>query len=94
MGLMYELTDRMVEQVEKMQGIDESILKEIKDLCAERWNLLHTPLHAVGYIFHPVWKGKEQDCDSEVHNGWMTYLERYTKGDLALQGELIDELDK
>ena len=50
MGLMYELTDRMVERVEKMQGIDERILEEVKDLCVERWDLLHTPLHAGLYL--------------------------------------------
>ena len=92
-GLMYELTDRMVEQIENMQGIDPIKMKEIKDLCVDRWDMMHTPLHAVGYMLHPVWRGRGQDSDREVHEGWMTFLNKYTNGDLAMQGVLIDELD-
>ena len=44
-------------------------------------------------MLHPVWRGKGQDTDGEVHEGWMTFLDRYTKGDINMQGILIDELD-
>ena len=80
--------------MESMPGIDADKMQEIKDLCIDRWDIMHAPLHAVAYMLHPVWKGKGQDSDSKVHDGWMTFLEKYTKGDLDLQGNLIDEYDK
>ena len=54
MGLIYELTDRMVEQVQNMQGIETDRIQEVKDLCIDRWDMLHTPLHVVVYTLHPA----------------------------------------
>ena len=42
MGLVYELTDRMVEQFENMQGVDANTMEEIKNLCIDRWDMMHT----------------------------------------------------
>ena len=81
MGLIYELTDRMVEVVEKMesQGVDAIHIQEIKALCIDRWDMLHMPLHAVGYMLHPVSKGRNQGSDIEVHAGWMNVLQSIQK---------------
>ncbi|KAH7425863.1 hypothetical protein KP509_11G074300 [Ceratopteris richardii] len=79
MGLIYELTDRMVE--------------EIKALCINRWNMLHSPLHAAAYVLHLIWREKCPDSDGEVNDGWMDVQDRYTNGDLKKQGALFDELD-
>ena len=92
--LIYELTDRMVKQVQNMQNINADKIQEVRDLCIDRWDVLHTPLHAVGYILHPVWKGKDKDTDLEVHDGWMAFLRSYAKGDLVLQGAIIDEYNE
>ena len=94
MGLIYELPDRMIEKFDEIEGIDRSKLQEVKNLCVERWYMLHSPLHAVGFLLHPIWKGKDQDADEEVHENWMTVLDAYTKGDVDLQGKLLDEYDK
>lgn len=32
----------------------------------------------MGYLLHPVWKGRNQDIDEEVHENWMNVLESYT----------------
>ncbi|KAH7442960.1 hypothetical protein KP509_02G010000 [Ceratopteris richardii] len=61
MGLIYELTDRMVEKLQSMDGVDESKLNEIKTLCIDRWDMMHTRLHAVGFMLHPIWKHKNQE---------------------------------
>ncbi|KAH7294567.1 hypothetical protein KP509_27G007800 [Ceratopteris richardii] len=93
MGLIYELTDRMIEQLGNMHDIDQARMKDVMDFCIDRWNMFHTPLHAVGYLLHPIWSGKNQHADLEVNEGWLNYLERYTNGDIVMQGRLIDEFD-
>ncbi|KAH7315170.1 hypothetical protein KP509_21G037200 [Ceratopteris richardii] len=93
MGLIYELTDRMVEQLGSMHDIDQARMKDVMDLCIDRWNMFQTPLHAEGYLLHPIWRGKNQHADLEVNEGWLNYLERYTNGDIVMQGRLIDEFD-
>eukprot|EP00250_Pteridium_aquilinum_P025450 c30822_g1_i1 orf=1-210(-) len=59
--------------------------------CVGWWNMMHSPLHAIGYILHHFWRVKEQDNNSKLHEGWITMLETYTKGDVDLQGILIDD---
>ncbi|KAH7437821.1 hypothetical protein KP509_05G090800 [Ceratopteris richardii] len=86
MGLIYELTDRMVKEVSKLNISIPEMLDEIKDLCINRWNKMHSPLHAAAYLLHPIWREKCPDNDGEVNNGWIDVLERYTKGDLKKQG--------
>lgn len=93
MGLVYEMTDRMVEKLEHLQGVDENRLKEIKSLCVDRWDMMHSPLHAAVFVLHPIWRAKNPDSDKEVHEGWMIVIERYTKYDVDMQGNLCDELD-
>ncbi|KAH7424361.1 hypothetical protein KP509_11G004300 [Ceratopteris richardii] len=65
MGLIYELTNRMIEQLGSMHDIDQARMKDVMDLCIDRWNMFHTPLHAVGYLLHPIWRGKNQHADLE-----------------------------
>ncbi|KAH7430528.1 hypothetical protein KP509_08G002800 [Ceratopteris richardii] len=54
MGFIYELTDRIIEKIGKLDGIDNVILEEVKALCIGRWNMLHSPIHVAAYILHPV----------------------------------------
>ncbi|KAH7436576.1 hypothetical protein KP509_05G026500 [Ceratopteris richardii] len=67
MGLIYELTHRMIERLGSMHDIDQARMKDVMDLCIDRWNMFHTPLHAVGYLLHPIWRGKNQHADLESH---------------------------
>ncbi|KAH6555265.1 hypothetical protein KP509_1Z269200 [Ceratopteris richardii] len=93
MGLIYELTDRMIESISSIESIDSARLEEVKNVCVERWNMLHSPLHAAAYMLHPIWKSKSPQLDPEVHSGWIDLIERYTCGDIKNQGVLIDEMD-
>ncbi|KAH7438542.1 hypothetical protein KP509_04G019400 [Ceratopteris richardii] len=93
MGLIYELTDRMIESISSIESIDSARLEEVKNLCVERWNMLHSPLHAAAFMLHPIWKSKSPQLDPEVHAGWIDLIERYTCGDIKKQGVLIDEMD-
>lgn len=93
MGLVYELTDRMVEKLESLEGIESSKLADIRRLTVGRWDMMHSSLHAAGFVLHPIWRARNPDSDKEVHDGWMDVIERYTKYDVELQGILCDELD-
>ncbi|KAH7284599.1 hypothetical protein KP509_34G061700 [Ceratopteris richardii] len=93
MGLIYELTDRMIEKISSLDCIDSTRLEEVKNLCIERWDMLHSPLHAAAYVLHPIWREKSPQMDTEVYNGWMDVLERHTHSDVKKQGQLCDELD-
>ena len=50
MGLIYECTRRMIEEINKMQGINSMLLDEIRALCMDRCQMLHSPLHAIGSL--------------------------------------------
>ncbi|KAH7293878.1 hypothetical protein KP509_28G046400 [Ceratopteris richardii] len=54
MGLIYELTDRMIERISALESIDSQRLEQVKDLCIARWDMLHSPLHAAGFVLHPI----------------------------------------
>lgn len=93
MGLVYELTDRMVEKIQSVEGVESSKLADIKALCVNRWDMMHSPLHAAAFVLHPIWREKNPDSDKEVHDGLMDVMERFTKFDVEKQGILCDELD-
>ncbi|KAH6557849.1 hypothetical protein KP509_1Z090300 [Ceratopteris richardii] len=93
MGLIYELTDRMIEKISALESIDSQRLEQVKHLCIARWDMLHSPLHAAGFVLHPFWREKAPQMDVEVHNGWMDVLERFTHGDVIKQRKICDELN-
>ncbi|KAH7352305.1 hypothetical protein KP509_19G039100 [Ceratopteris richardii] len=88
------LADHMIEKLQSMDGVDESKLNEIKTLCIDRWDMMHTPLHAVGFMLHPIWKHKNQESDVEVHEGWIKFLEKYCHRNVKLMGDSMEDYDK
>ncbi|KAH7307670.1 hypothetical protein KP509_22G071500 [Ceratopteris richardii] len=93
MGLIYELTNRMIEKISALESIDSQTLEEVRHLCIARWDMLHSPLHAAGFVLHPIWREKAPQMDAKIHNGWRDVLERFTHGDVIKQGKTCDELD-
>ncbi|KAH7423572.1 hypothetical protein KP509_12G061800 [Ceratopteris richardii] len=93
MGLIYELTDRMIEKISSLYCIDSTRLEEVKNSGIERWDTLHSPLYVASYVLHGIWREKSPQMDTEVYYGWMDVLERHTHSDVEKQGQLCDELD-
>ena len=91
MGLIYECTRRMIEEINKMQGINNMLLDEIRGLCMDRCKMLHSPLHAIGYLLHPIWWENFQVFDNVVNASWIDTIMRYANGDIKMQGNLLDE---
>ncbi|KAH7423824.1 hypothetical protein KP509_12G075800 [Ceratopteris richardii] len=82
MGLIYQLTNRMIEIISSIESIDSARLEEVKNLCVDTWNMLHSPLHAAAYMLQPIWKSKSPQLDS-----------KYTCGDIKKEGVLINEMN-
>ena len=49
MGLIYECTHRMIEEINHIEDVDHFLLDEIRGICMQRWTMLHSPLHAIGF---------------------------------------------
>ena len=91
MGLIYECTQHMIEEINNIEDVDRIMLDEIKEICMQRWTMLQSPLHATGFILHPIWREKIQDIDDKVNTSWMETIMRYTNGDIHLCGVLLNE---
>ena len=91
MGLIYECTQHMIEEINNIEDVDRIMLDEIKEICMQRWTMLQSPLHATGFILHPIWREKIQDIDDKVNTSWMETIMRYTNGDIQLCGVLLNE---
>ncbi|KAL8151124.1 hypothetical protein V2J09_020932 [Rumex salicifolius] len=61
----------------RSKGIDDIALNQMELIIETRWDMLFSPLHAVGYILNPKYYGKGQSKDKNVMRGWKATLERY-----------------
>lgn len=82
MGTVYEGIDQMLEKIkeilkEYIDGNDE--YEEIRVLAQERWEMLHSPLHATAYVLNPMWFMKRPYKDKDVMKGWRKTLDRVGK---------------
>jgi hypothetical protein len=46
--------------------------QQVKQLVVHRWNQLHSPIHAAGYILDPEFCDHDQNKVEEVMNGFLT----------------------
>lgn len=82
MGTVYEGIDQMLEQIKEIlkeykDGSDE--YEEIRELAQERWEMLHSPLHATAFVLNPMWFMKQPYKDKDVMKGWRKTLDRVGK---------------
>ena len=50
-----------------------------------------SPLHAAGYVMHPLWTANDQEIDHDLQMGWMKTVMLYASGNIVLQNALLDE---
>ena len=91
MGLIYECTQHMIEEINHIEDVDHIMLDKIRGICMQRWAMLQSPLHAIGFILHSIWTEKIQDIDDKVNTSWMETIMNYTNGDIYLCGVLLNE---
>lgn len=51
-------------------------MEELVAIVENRWNMLHTILHAVGYLLDPQHHGEGQEKNEEVMAGFHKFLEK------------------
>jgi Protein of unknown function (DUF 659)/hAT family C-terminal dimerisation region len=74
-GKIYKAMDGVVKEV-KALGLPRAKIDVIVRLVNERWEMLHTCLHAAGYVLDPQFRGDQQHGSEEVMKGFHTFLER------------------
>ena len=42
---------------------------KIKACCIHRLTMSESPLHAAGYVLHPLWTTNDQEIDHDLPNG-------------------------
>lgn len=73
MGKVY---DRMFQLGAKVRSLDVPWASTAADLVDERWEYLHSFMHAAGYALDPEFFDNRNDWDEAVTNGVMELIER------------------
>ena len=71
MGNIYEGIDQMLEQVKEILKEDNeghAMYEEIQVLAQERWEMLHSPLHATAFVLNPKIQHRRQSSKHNCHN--------------------------
>ena len=63
----------------------------LADLVMKRWTMLHTDLHAAGFVVDPEFQNFLQHENEEVMNGFHAMVERVFPGDVQLQVKAIEQ---
>ncbi|MCO5606395.1 hypothetical protein L7F22_060583 [Adiantum nelumboides] len=79
MGVVYEGIDMMLEQIKEEEVDDVSMYEEISLLAQERWEMLHSPLHATAFVLNPQLFSKKPHKYKDVMKGWRMTLDRVGK---------------
>ncbi|MCO5582502.1 hypothetical protein L7F22_036399 [Adiantum nelumboides] len=106
MSVVYEAIDQMLEQIKEILEEDKDgtlMYEEIRELAQERWDMLHSPLHATDFLLNPILFSKKPYKDKEVMKGWRKTLDRVGRDEeekttlkaqlsdyISLQGEFED----
>lgn len=63
----------------------------LRDAWLSRWDWFHRPIHAMAHILHPLWRDEKQYDNEELEEGWKTYIEAFTEGDVQKIKQLEHE---
>jgi hypothetical protein len=64
---------------------------ELTDLVMKRWTMLHTDLHAAGFVLDPEFQHFLQHENEEVINGFHAMVERIFPGDVESQVKAVEQ---
>jgi Protein of unknown function (DUF 659)/hAT family C-terminal dimerisation region len=69
-GKVYYGMSEMVRKVRELTCRPQAQIKRIADICEKRWNMLHTRLHAAGYVLEPEHRSDSWYKIKEVMTGF------------------------
>lgn len=96
MGVIFEGMDQMVEKIKEIALTYEdgdTMFREMNELIQARWIMMHSPLHATGFLLNPKWFSKSPNKDAEVMKGWRMTLAKVAR-DASEKTLLKAELSK
>ncbi|MCO5597254.1 hypothetical protein L7F22_051330 [Adiantum nelumboides] len=99
MGVVYKAIGQMLEQIKEILKEDKDgtlMYEEIRELAQERWDMLHSPLHATAFLLNPKLISKKPYKDKEVMKGWRKTLDRVGRDEAektTLKAQLSDYIN-
>jgi hypothetical protein len=68
---MHEITEGIIKG-----PLPASHKREVEPLAMKRWNMLHSPLHAAGFVLDPKYQSFDQHGNEEVMQGFWKIVEK------------------
>ena len=67
----------------ELEHIDEQQIQELKEMFDSRWKMVHTDLHAAGFILDPEYNSPQysQETNAEVMDGFINVVEKMLNAD-------------
>ncbi len=75
-GKIYWQCYQLQQHVQSVQEISAAKRKEVEQLVTKRWEMLHSVMHAAGYVLDPEFQTHASTSNVEVMEGFMTMVER------------------
>ena len=82
---------KRISPVAEAKDIEAEIRTQLADSVMKRWAMLHTDLHAAGFILDPEFQQFLQHENEEVINGFHAMVERVFPDDIPSQVKAIEQ---
>lgn len=92
-GKMYNRMFQIQEKIKAFSGISASQLSELYQHFISRWEMLHTNLHAAGFLLDPEYLGMAQHANEEVMTGFYQLVEQMCTGK-EVQLKIVTQLSQ
>lgn len=90
-GKIYWLMFQAHKSIAEAEDIEAGKRTLLADLVMKRWTMLHTDLHAAGFVLDPEFQNFMQHENEEVVNGFHAMVERVFPDDIASQVKAIEQ---
>jgi hAT family C-terminal dimerisation region len=91
-GKIYKAMYKAVQSIRGL-SLPRAKVDAIVRLAEARWSMMHTCLHAAGYVLDPEFRGDQQHGIDEVMKGFHTFLERVLPN-VDDQVDAVKQLDR
>jgi hypothetical protein len=93
MGKVYLKMAELLSAIREMVDLREERRVKLEELVISRWNYMHSPLHAAGYVLDPQFVTRDQHTLDEVMAGFTTVVEKLVTS-AEDRTTVLQELDK
>ena len=75
-GKVYWRMSNLLDGVKEKANLDGSKFKQIQDIHLKRWTMMHSRLHAAGFVLDPEYRGHDQHANMEVMRDFKAVLQK------------------